>query len=128
MDYQNRYITEQAFKRTLDVTLGVFIGGINGARGHSATSNLTNSVVSGGIVNGLNALFGEQKFLSRETLVSTVSMTAVSAVMHMLAKSASNHRQMESRMAFTEECAPCKLKSSWSARMLDEEKEKELAR
>jgi len=105
----------KALFHTTNIAGGMFVGGISGARGDSMTSNL---LISGGVglaTSGLNTLLNSHKFFSKDTLITTLTITASSMIMHLFTKTASDRRRTEPQIAFAPEC-PCKHKS-WAERV-----------
>jgi hypothetical protein len=94
--------------------VGGMLGGLNGAGGGSALTNFAISTISALAGNGLGAVMGQQKFLSKETLYSTLALDGASVAMHFLAKSASD-RRLEPRISFAPDCQ-CKNKS-WAEKV-----------
>lgn len=117
----------KAFHHTLNVATGLFVGGIGGARGISATGNAAWSAGVGLVGSGLATLLGGQRFFSKETVVDTLVFTASSAVMHLFTKSAHDHRhQYQPQISFAPDCG-CKNKK-WAERVNNTTPESALGR
>ena len=88
------------------------------ARGASATSNFVTSALFAAGINGLNSMFSTQKFLSKDTLVSTTAITGVSVIMHLLTSSKRPHTPNISYAPAYD--TPCSRKKSWAERAQDD--------
>lgn len=105
-----------------DIGGGIFLGAISGARGHSSMSNLISSTAISFASSGLATALGSQRFFSKETLISALTVNAASTIMHALTR-AEVDRRMTPQITFAapsgEKPCPCKTKQ-WTDRVTDQ--------
>lgn len=116
----------KALHHSLNVTLGVVIGGLASAHRNSAANNLLWSAGLSVVGSGLGTLLNSQRFFSKETLVDMLVFTASSAAMHSIMKSAYDERPAPPKITFSPDCA-CKQKS-WAAKVSGPSAQAEMSR